>query len=457
MIHEPQARIELRILDYEGEAYALDTPALRMSWVSNSVRQADTLNATILAANFPFDLRSISDAVVVGSFRDASLAASDQIEARERVFVGSVDEITSRKMNNNVPTLDIVARDYTAYFLDRKVPQAVYNNKVSGKNYDLDRPLRLVIEEMMLDVGEAATRSLLRRFRDHYRYSPANHPVNTNVFKKANLLRPWVTTSGSEDLWSLLARISDLVAAVPFFELDLLRVERAEGFAADREARTIRPEDLVDLSTKRNLNASLGRPVVVRAYNADAATDDDAVIEARYPPNPDFERAQFIRGEQGTAKDPRGRKKALTPEGPNVEAVNDDAAVFFLPNSVSKESLEEIAKGYFQSARAEDLQGTLEMVGPGAPGEERWTLRNGDTFDMFAENPWLRAGVTRAEAEAWYIARGVTPGTASELLRLAEKGLDEYRSYYVKKASHSLDGSGYKVTLDFTSSIGTDV
>lgn len=472
-VYYPEAMLEILVVDVDGVDYALNVRPISVTWTSNSIRRADTFTASFDGLALPFDPRLLSDAIVTiyfGERRDLVGEAIDPTNILDVVFIGMVDEVRTQRAGDQAAKIDVSGRDYTGLLLDRKVPKEEYNGDAVGKRYNLDRTLADVVLEILRDaVGRSGNVAIVNRFIRYADDVGPDHPLWQNVARRTSLQVPWLVAEQGEDAWSLLSRICDLIAALPFFELDLLRVEYFE--AIRRPPVKLWEHALARVDVSRNLDASLGRPVVVRTYDPFAEDDSKAVREFRYPPNPDALLGGSPDGWSAPKAEKHKRSKnAAAPEGPIATTATDNAAVFFLPQGTHPETMKDVARWYYQLARAFDVRGECELVDLRVPtfegvveaGARRiWTLRNSDTIQLdLIDTPRLAelvAGRARLEDTLAYFgqsrenAASLRDFYGARLLNLPE-------DFYVDEATHSFDASdGYTCSLRFSSAISAEV
>lgn len=497
MIVAPVCLVELKILTYgSDEARFIRALPRSASWTRNDARHADSARITLDFGAFPLDPRLVKDASVTVLIADRAGKTEEEV-TYEGVFQGHVDEIEGSWATDR--TLDLTCRDYTARFLDRKVPSKQFQDPKTGtvtkvaKAYNLDRSLKALVLEMFDDVGSAmdVAKKVFEAYANERLAEDPDHVLGRNPYTTWSLDVPEFHTSPEDDLWTVLSQVCDRLACIPYFDLDTLRVERVEDIPSNLFAF----EAGVNVGTlrfKRNLNATVGRHVVLRAEDPSAPPGAPRMVEGRWPADEPARRLTVEKkrksGEQEAVGDGDQEDK--------VKVVKDDAAVLYIQGRYPASELQTMARAYYEEARRLDLTGsitteefyalpvpgidfyhdrrgkvdylkthpTLRRILLGDRGEIRGfvpALKNGDRLSLSLAAPTWTGILALPEAAAIAaLARfGIDKESAAELYRIhrrAEKVT--LNTWYVKKVDHTFTSSdGYSASIEFSSIVGADL
>lgn len=388
----------------------------------NSIRTADECTVTINNLDLPIDPRAIKSMRLSVFLWDAPVASSTGAElppGREDslAFIGFVDE-PSVKLGDGNDTVKLKCRDYTAFFLDKKVPIAA-NGK--PKRYNIDRPFREVVLELFDDIGVEAMAEVRSRFEARY---PVSGPKEYLRGVAGDLTLPETRINGNglaapsltstlnkiaatatdklstrtqlyqnlgqirgktyweaqdEDLWSVLSQMCDVLRILPFFEFDELIIEPIS--AVRKEPFVFRyGANIMDVTYKRNYETGLTRPVEVRMYNPYATSKDRRYLVAQYPPNgTPLEDARerkvadlndtvagAVLGASGIGAVALGQAALKANKaGADVtksRTVNSNTSVVHLIGDYTQDQLDSIAYEAFIGARRNDFQGSLTTM-----------------------------------------------------------------------------------------------
>lgn len=388
-----------------------------MTVTRNTLRKADTLDASFDYLRLPMDPRSIRSMRVtafladaeksgevyakVGAILDsvvgpgaslATLPFQDLLRGltpKDVAFIGMADS-TATSLSQSASDVKIKARDYTSFWLDKKVPQV--NAQDSGgkvarraKQYEIDRPFYDVVLEMFEDIGPSV-RQLREEFRKTYASAPSTHPTR-QVLAQHYGHSVFVPDNG-DNMWDLLSVMCDMLPALPYFELDSLRIERTADTTRSRTPYVFEyGRNVTDLKYESNLKDGLTRPVELRCFNADAETKSARIITARFPENgfegpvpmveannlalaslrqslgnlaPVADAARTILPTDVTVDNPvTGSVSEVTTSAGKVSRRTDDVSVLHLTGNYTESQVQAIAEDIFIRARREEITGSF--------------------------------------------------------------------------------------------------
>lgn len=468
----------------------------------NTIRKADTFDVTFDYLSWPLDPRAISSMRVAIHMWDSPDGRKPPLTRDTLVGIGYVD-VPETRLAAGSDKIILKGRDYTGVFLDKKVPT---DEQGRPKEYNLDKALLDVVLDIVADTGDWG-KFIANEFNFHYRDAPSNHPVWRNLATVTG--NPTYSVSGKDDLWTLMSQICDMVPAMPYFDLDRLRVERVADVDATPYMMAY-GSNLERLTYKKDFNAGLTRPIELRCYNDSAASKEQRVVIGSWPDKSELlanAKAKLLAapksGEGGDGEGGEIQTKELS---------GFETTVIHLQGDYSQEELQQHAKELWTQIRRRDIQGTFETsemvdlgmsdytyadqirfkpiseqirfaptIGTsnkagdltGSPASEARTtellgeprpltnMKNGDVVILGIDRSDWRSIWNMGDAEAMHElskAGNMSLDSAAIIVRAAKAAGRRTLPLYVKRATHKYDADdGYSLSVDFTSFIGTDL
>lgn len=426
-------------------------------WSVNSVRVADTAEASISWRDLPIEPRSVRSAVLLvyacalapedfaagvepggdGAGRRRSYCPTTRENLR---FAGHVDQVR-RTSGEQGDLLSLTARDFTALLIDRPVPTAVL------RRINFSAPLLSVVAEIVHSLPATATMPIVAD-PDLLAEGIGLVPLTASSLRHAldaegKTKIPAAIEAAQTTYWDLITDLCVLSGVVPVVELDTLRLRKPRTVFSG----TVRKAPLLvwggNLS-RFDLSRSFGRtkeePVEVRCF--DPATKTTNV--ARYPK--DDARPKSTPSGEGSSTTYHVRVVYDVP-GDRLEAL---AEAIYRELSVQATEVEletrEVSSWEVDAREADLLRlvagDPVNVYARATDGGALVPLFRQETISEFLESsPQEIAGeLTR---------RGIRPSVAPALasaLRQAEK-LSVFRC---QEANHDFGEDGYKVTIKAT-------
>jgi len=374
----------------------------------NSFRQAARFNLTFKWSELPIDprlLRFVGVEIFMGAIPAADFSTGvTSLDGNTRrsyikqtpdnsMLVGVVDEVTY-DLSSRTNTITISGRDIRSILIDSPVSPTMFTGK---KKLNLDQPITKVLEDLIAQHPHSENMHV-KRFEGEWLDLDGNIVSEPHVATKDNVTavncspsgdgasHSTASGSGGTSFWSLITTYCELVAAVPYFVGEELRVRPAaaiwshlkkDGFDPgtptpfkDGKPRTIQTEggqrqeairlfvygrNAERVTATRKFAGYKTRAVQVYSYDTSSTKrGKDKLITATFPE----EGSKHAKKGAGSGK--KNANLAAVTDVDMSGKVSSQTLKISRPGIKDKKQLLAIAKAIYEELGRHDISGTVE-------------------------------------------------------------------------------------------------
>jgi len=407
-LHYPRARLAMSlVLDGAGaipeaaqRSISIDVEPLSSTWTTTGGEQADSASISLPVRALPLPplaVKSAQIALYAADIGEAGeeLAISDLGSAR---FIGNVDQIQTEYAGGQ-QTILITARDRTGLLLDTPWP---------GPTVRVDRGIEAVVRDIVSEIPTYADLPIV--------VSGTSGTVSSRIGRTS--WRP----AKSASLWSAVQELATELGLVARMDLDTLRLEPPQAATGRDRAILVYGQHIRRLDFARALNPTSRRPVRVVNYDDTTRTTRTAQFPARA-------------GDDGVFAVPVTGQRTTT-------------------------ELQALAEAFYRHSQRGETRGKLETCAMRDLDDySLLNLRGGDSvaIPMRQADTTLVHGLPEADIVRYLSARGMAEANASAIARQWASAPQYVDVYFARQVRHTLDQSGYRLSLDFQSYLAGDV
>ena len=416
----------------------------------NDWNTADKCTVVLDLQRFPVLPRSIRQAhITVYAGDNLAIGTDGDVisDASYIRFCGYVDE-PKIDLDEGDHKVTWEARDYTALFLDEKLPSTSVVPRYSDT---LDQALQRILtiipggENIQLVLGGGLTQW------------PS---LSTAV--TATLRDTKVPIAQNDTAWHFVKRACDPVSLIPQIRLDTLVVAPSKGLAAPKsQAVLVYGANLASYSEKKVLPKN-HEAIGLRAYNLNSRS----IITSIYPPLGDARVTKPVR--------PHAGKKGGKPKMLTLKFFNNGKNIrwYPYPDVQSQAALDAATQRIYGERRQAEYEGSFRVARMRVPDWNVDDSIDGTSFDvtqiasgdrvrvlpLAQQRAVLDSMQSTDQRVSYLVSQGFDSDVAAALVRVHEEQGNAIVELFVRKATHEYDESqGFSLVVDFQNIIATTI
>ena len=313
----PQGRINLAIvptgtipIQGSGLIRLGAVPPRRIRYESNNTLTADTFEVEIDEVMFPLDPRDVLSISIDVHIGDATSLDQeiDTVSDRNRMILGTVDEVSKAINSDNASTVTLSGRDYAGLLLDEKW---------QGRKVALGRNLSVIVKEVIESIPAFAGRM------DVVLFDASFDPI---IPEGRGRKRKSHTAQPDKPVWEVLVDLGLKVGAIVTIDRDRIVVQPPRNVLSQAEAARsplfVEGRNLKELKISRKL----GKPDVPNILVQSIDPSSGAIVEGRYPENwKEVARATRIKEKPKKTTNVEFRRFVVRHPAPTTDALNSVA------------------------------------------------------------------------------------------------------------------------------------
>ncbi len=367
--------LHIRLEDFGDKASGLANQWFDIACLANNVTvnlneysKADTFSCEIDYKNFPFDPRCIRACGIVIAMEDAGeifTNTNSLIDVKptpeNTIFIGWADE-ESISFSDDTRTVRMSGRDNTALLIDRKYLEG---------NVSVDKPLNVVIKDMLAGLEETKDLTIEIRARDKDGNPLTTLPVLASFWSDKSQLSGKKNVKKDQSYWDVIQELVSAAGMIAYIELDKLIITQPRVLYDRNQAKKfIYGSNLKSLEFKRKIGRKKGFNIAVRCLNVEKGEVITALIPKEATaqwsketgiPNTEVVIPKMVPAAPATvAGKPQGQQNQLSDQ--DAEAKGDPAPyiAFSVKNVNSKDQLIEIGQSIYEEIGRQEIEGSFE-------------------------------------------------------------------------------------------------
>lgn len=366
--------MRLRLEDFGDKASGLSDQTFDIACLARSVTvnineysKADTFEAEIDYANFPFDPRCIRSCAVTVAMQDMGRIFTDTNSlnplipsAENIIFIGFADE-ESINFNDETRSIKLEGRDNTALLIDRKFLEGTIA---------VDKPLEQVIGSLLESLEETKNLKVIVRAKDKNGKPVTTLPILAGFWADKGEMAGKKNVKRDQSYWDVIQELVSAAGMIAYVELDKLIVTQPRVlFDRNQAKKFVYGGNIKNLEFKRKIGRKKGFNIAVRCLNIETKEVLTALIPKEATnqwsketgiPNIEVVIPKVVPVQPAGVGDGKKTENQLSDQAAEQKGEPAPYIAFSVRNVTNKQQLIEIGQSIYEEIGRQQIDGSFE-------------------------------------------------------------------------------------------------